>query len=370
MKVLFFSSTMGIGHDQVAKTLASEFQSTSKDIEVQILDIVKTISPFLSRVMLESYIRLLKHAPSVWGLLHDQFSEPKEASDTLEFINNFLAQEVKERIQHFNPDLIVNTYALGSTIVGLLRRQKKISMPSATVITDYNLHSYWIDKNINKFYVASYFLKDILIDYGLKEDAIQPFGLPVRKTFLDAKERNILNLKKELSLEDKPTLLFMGGGLGLGDLLKIIKQADKHLENTQMILACGKNEDLKQKAGKMKLENTLVTLPYIENIAQYMQCSDIIVTKPGGITVTEAMILEKPLALISPIPGQESHNQSYLLNQGVAISLPTNKYAGIILSNLLKDDERLRIMSRLESRLVNQNAAKDIVSDLKRLALS
>lgn len=370
MKVLFFSSTMGSGHDQVAHTLANEFRDSSNDIEIQILDIVKTISPFLSKIMLESYIRILKHAPGVWGLLHDQFSEPKQISDPLELVNKFLSQDVKRRIQDFNPDLIVNTYALGSTIVGVLKRQKKISIPSATVITDYNLHSYWIDRDINRFYVASRFLKDILIDYGLNEDIIQPFGLPVRKSFIEAKRKDIKNLRNELSLENKPTLLFMGGGLGLGDLINVIKLADKHLENTQFILACGNNKDLLHKSKNLYLSNDLIALPYIENIAQYMKCSDIIITKPGGITITEAMVLEKPLALISPIPGQESHNQSFLLNQGVAISLPSNNYAGIILSNLLNDQERLKTMTKLESRLVDLRAAKYIVNDLKNLVLT
>ncbi len=370
MKVLFFSSTMGSGHDQVANTLASEFRNNSNDIEIQILDIVKTISPFLSKIMLESYIRLLKHAPGIWGLLHDQISEPKKISEPLELVNKFLAQDVKRRIQDFNPDLIVNTYALGSTIVGLLKRQKYISVPSATVITDYNLHSYWIDRDINRFYVASQFLRDILTNYGLSKDIIKPFGLPVRSSFLEAKRKDVKDLRNELSLENKPTLLFMGGGLGLGDLISILKLADKHIENTQFILACGNNKPLLEKSKDLYLSNDFISLPYIENIAQYMKCSDIIITKPGGVTVTEAMVLGKPLALISPIPGQESHNQSFLLNQGVAISLPPNDYAGIILSNLLKDQKRLKTMTKLESRLVDTSAANKIVNDLKKLVLS
>jgi processive 1,2-diacylglycerol beta-glucosyltransferase len=160
----------------------------------------------------------------------------------------------------------------------------------------------------------------------------------------------------------------MGGGLGLGDLLGIVKQVDKYLINNQFIIACGKNEELFDKAKQLKTNNIIKVIPYVDNISQYMKCSDIIVTKPGGITVTEAMILGKPLALISPIPGQERHNESYLLNQGVAISLPSNRYGGIILSNLMKNKKRMEVMAQLQSLLTNANATRDIVNDLLQLA--
>ncbi len=366
MKVLFFSSSIGSGHDQVAKTLATELKG--KVEEVQILDIIKTISPFLSRVMLESYLRLLKYAPGIWGLLHDQFSQPKEISDPLELVNKILAQEVRERINHFNPDLIVNTYALGSTIVGLLKRSKKISIPSATVITDYNLHSYWIDRDINRFFVASSFLKDILVDYGINKENIKAYGIPVRNEFIETSKKEIPLLKKELNLDNKPTLLFMGGGLGLGDILNVVKQADRYIMDAQFIIACGKNKELLKKANQINTNSTVIPLPFVNNISKYMKCSDIIVTKPGGITVTEAMVLGKPLALISPIPGQERHNENYLLNQGVAVSLPSSNYAGIILSSLIKNQKRLNVMTQLQSLITNTNSTNDIANDLLKLA--
>lgn len=367
MKVLFFSASIGSGHDQVAHTLAKQMERVSPGIQVQVLDIVKTISPFLSRVMLDSYLALLKYAPGVWGLLHSQFSEPKKLPDPLEFVNNFLSQEVKDRITQFNPDLIVNTYALGSTITGLLRSKKQITAPTATIITDYNLHSYWITKGIDRFYVASKLLQDILIEYGLNKNEVLPLGLPVRKTFLDVKGKDSQEIRLELGLRNIPTILFMGGGLGLGDIISFVKKIDLQLNNSQLIIACGKSKELYHKANQLVTKNALKALPYVENIEQYMKCASIIITKPGGVTLTEAMVLGKPLALISPIPGQESHNEDFLLNQGVAISLPNNKYDGLILANLLKDTKRLQTMSDLQADLVNPNAARDIVEDLFKL---
>jgi len=362
LKVLFFSASIGNGHDQAANTIASEIRLQYPDAKVQVLDIVNTISPFLSRVVLDSYLALVKHAPNFWGLLHDQFATPKESNEPLELMNKVLANEVRTRITHFNPNIIINTHAFASTINGLLKQQKKISMPVATLITDYNLHSFWTHKSIDYFFVATPFIKKIITNLNFSSERVLATGLPVRTAFNEITKQRKSDVFYKLGLEEKKTLLFMGGGLGLGDIISKVKASDQEFENYNFLVACGSNKELYQKASSLQTKNTLIPLNFVDNIHEYMYISDCIITKPGGLTTTEAMILGKPMALISPIPGQETHNLQYFLNKGVAIALPNNEYAGMMLAELMYDSNRLDVMSKFSRGLVNSNATKEIVN--------
>lgn len=367
MRILFLTSNIGGGHTQAAKTLADGFSKHPLNHEVKIIDIIETFSPLLSKVVLESYLALLRHAPTLWGMFYDQFMEPKSGSDTTEILNRIISPEIMKCIDDFQPDLIVNTYALGSTVIGSLKQRKLLDIPAATIITDYNINSFWIHPGIDRYYVAADALKPLLANFNIPVDNIRPLGLPVRPVFLEAKAISPSEMRKQLELEEKNTILFMGGGLGLGDIMQIVGKIDKVLDNSQLLIACGHNKELLYNAQQLEVSNKLIPFPYTEEIDKYMQASDFIITKPGGLTLSECMVLNKPLALISPIPGQESNNQFFFLNQGIAISLPNNKYAGIIFKTFSNNKLRLESMIRLQQQLGKPNSTKDIIEDLINL---
>ncbi len=369
MRILFFTSDIGGGHTQAARTLAKAFSEPPYNHEVEVLDIIRTFSPLLSKVMLESYLALLRHAPSVWGRFYGQFMTPKGRSDTITIINRILAQDILDCIKDYKPDLIVNTYALGSTVIGYLKEKNLLDIPTATVITDYNLNAFWIFPGIDRYYVAAEPLKDILHGFDIPLDTIRPLGLPVRPDFLKAKDIPPAEMRKAMGLQEKKTLLFMGGGLGLGDIMQIVQQIDKVSEDVQMLIACGTNEELLYKMKRLKAKNNIIPFPYTEEIAKYMQASDFVITKPGGLTLSEVLVLNKPLALISPIPGQESNNQFFLLNQGVAISLPNNIYAGVIFKSFSENTPRVQSMIDLQKMIAKPNSTRNIVDDLLNLVV-
>ncbi len=366
MRVMIFSAGVGSGHNQVAKTIRdSVLQNPGNTVEL--LDVIKTISPFLSKVVLDSYLVMLRHIPSMWGLLHDQFDSSKVKEEPYTLMNHFLARELNEYIADFKPDIIVNTHPFASNLMGTLRQRGKTKCPVASIITEYNIHSMWIHSYIDRFYVAAPLLGSFVNMLSIPESKIVSTGMPVRKQFYEVKQKSVAEVRKTLTLSNKPTLLFMGGGLGLGDITDVLYYTDQKISGSQIMVVCGSNEELYDMLAAKEWNNRILLMRFVDNVAELMYTSDIVITKPGGVTCTEALSLGRPLALISPIPGQETRNQHFFLNNGVAVSVPSNKYAGYIIDDLLQDKQRRALMSQLAVRIGNIHADLDIIRDWDNL---
>ena len=359
---MIFTAGVGSGHNQVAKTLRDQLLENPNNT-VETLDVIKTISPFFSKVVLDSYLAMLKHMPSMWGLLHDQFDQHKVKDEPFTLMNSFLARELNNSIEDFVPDIIVNTHPFASNLMGTLRQRGKVVCPVVTVITDYNVHTAWLHSYIDKIYVAAPLLKSFVSMLNIPESRITSKGLPVRKQFVEIQQHPVEKIRKKLTLTDKPTLLFMGGGLGLGDITEVLSYTDRTISGCQIVVVCGSNDTLYNALAARNWNNRVLLFRYVENVAELMYTADLVITKPGGVTCTEALCLGKPLGLISPIPGQESRNQHFFLNNGVAISIPSNRYAGYIIADLIKNKKRRFVMGQLAKDLTNVHADIDIIND-------
>ena len=248
------------------------------------------------------------------------------------------------------------------------KRIKKEEIPLVAVLTDFAPHSYWIYPNINYYIVPSQGVKDRLIDKGVEPARIKPLGIPFDQEFnknLDKIQiRNGLKIKEDLF-----TVLIMGGGHGLGPINKIVSALDSLRINLQLIVVCGSNQRLYNSLKRrLKSFNKKICLfAYSEKISELMSASDLIITKPGGVTCAEALAKRLPMVIISPIPGQEAGNTGYLTAHGAAVKTDRLRDLGEIITSLYKNRQRLKEISEAQAMISKPNASGDIARLLLEL---
>jgi processive 1,2-diacylglycerol beta-glucosyltransferase len=209
-------------------------------------------------------------------------------------------------------------------------------------------------------------LKDEFILKGVDEKRIYPYGIPVSRQFLESTDRK--TIFSGLGFDEKPTVLLMGGGLGLGSIKVIFKVLMQSRLDIQIIAVTGNNTKLKRQIEYLSREgcHKVKVCGFTDKIPDFMAVSDILITKPGGLTISEALIKELPMIIISPIPGQEERNANYLLNKGVAVSLDKTDDTVNTISELL-DNNDLREQMKINSRKI---AKPDAVVDIANLVMS
>lgn len=360
LNILIFSVSIGNGHDQVAHTIRSEFLSADPENNVKIINTISLISPLLDKVILDSYLNILRFYPKAWGKIYEKTNKLDPMIDINEITNKLLSTVwFRKPMVSFEPDIVFCTHSFPSSIVSNLKEKGRIKCPLVTIITDFNIHSSYINDYTDYYVIPHENLIYVMENYGVSINKILPFGIPIRKEFSLPLERT--NIIQKLKLQDKRTILVMGGGLGLGSINRIVKELDRKFRNIQIIAIAGRNEKLEFKLKNLVTRNNLVVYGFINNIHELIEISDIIITKPGGVTVAEVLSREKPLIIFSPIPGQESDNAEFLLNNGVAATTSDIEKIPLLINQILNNEIRIESMRKLSAYLKKPYSACKIV---------
>ena len=359
MNILIFSVSIGNGHDQVAHTLYNEFTRADNSNKVKIINTIKFISPILDKVILDSYLNILKFYPKAWGKLYEKTKKLDPIIDINDITNRLRTSKLHKSINAFVPDAIICTHSFPSSIIAALKQKKIPETPLLSVITDYNIHTSWVNENTDYYVIPHENLSYVMENYGVSSDKILPFGIPVKKEFDEYV--NVKIIQEKYDLENKKTVLVMGGGLGLGEIYNIVFELDKKLDNAQIIAIAGRNARLEQKLKSMTTKNKMVVFGFVSNIHELMEAADCIITKPGGVTTAEVLCKQKPLVIFSPLPGQEYENAEFLLNSGVAVATSDVKKIPVLINQMLSFDIRMKSIKDITGYLKKPNAAADTV---------
>ncbi|SHJ12251.1 MGDG synthase family glycosyltransferase [Lutispora thermophila] len=360
MNILIFSVSIGNGHDQVAHTIRNEFLSADPENNVRIINTISLISPLLDKVILDSYLNIIKFYPKAWGKIYEKTNKLDPIIDINEITNKLLSTVwLRKPKVSFEPDIVFCTHSFPSSIVSNLKEKGKIKCPLVTIVTDFNIHSSYINDNTDYYVIPHEDLIYVMENFGVSSDKVLPFGIPIRREFSLTLDRT--DILQKLKLQDKRTILVMGGGLGLGSINRIVKELDRKLKNIQIIAIAGHNEKLENKLKSLDTKNDLVVYGFINNIHELIEVSDIIITKPGGVTVAEVLSREKPLIIFSPIPGQESDNAEFLLNNGVAATTSDIEKIPLLINQILNNEIRIDSMKKLSAYLKKPYSAKNII---------
>lgn len=368
MNILILTVSAGSGHINAAEAIKDKFKSEYPASKILLVDTYKYVNPMVDKLVVGGYISTIKKTPGIYGKLY-AISESRDSKYNFgKVLNSFLAIHLESLIKEFKPAIIVCTNFIPLQILSIINKKEAVNVPIISVITDFTTHSYWLHEYVSAYVVAHDLLKLELIRKGIPGDKIHPCGIPFCKSFLLKKEKS--KLLREFRLEEKLTVLIMGGGLGYGELEKTFLSLSSINKDIQIIVITGTNKKLRQQLEtySVNIDKKIKIIGYTNRVADFMDVSDFIITKPGGMTITESLIKELPIFIISPIPGQEERNARFLTNIGAAVRILKNDDAGCVLHQVIDNPLRLNQLKEMERFIARPKATEDVVSLIEMLA--
>ncbi len=361
MKVLILAISAGGGHIHAAKAIEEYTKINNPNSEILILDTLKYINPIIDKVIIGSYIKSIKVTPSIFGKLYNFSDSDDNLATVSSKFNEIMAFRILPLINEFKPDIIVTTHFFPAEMISILKRKKKLSIPTLCLLTDYCSHNVWIHSGIEAFVVSNFdMIKEIELR-GINPNIIYDFGIPVKSDFLEKYDKRETLSKLNLD-PDKQTILIMGGSLGLGKIRNLYEELKKVKKDFQIIVITGSNKKLYSELLKLKQtssKNTSV-IGFTDEVNKYMQACDLLLTKPGGLTITEALASKTPLGLFSSIPGVEERNAEFLLKYGLAVDIGNVKGCRGAIDDLISNPEKLKDMSDKCEGFSKPNSGNDI----------
>jgi len=362
MRILILTCATGGGHLRAAAALEKYIRETT-DHEVIQMDFLKSINKVLDKTVCDSYLFMAKKIPQVFGHLYRKTNEDNALADLVPRTSDLLSWQLLPHIEEAAPDVIISVHPFATEMVSSLKEDKKITCPLICIMTDYGAHKSWIAPCVDAYVVASDHMVAELQRFGVEKEKIYPYGIPVHDVFFDKQDQ--ATLLQEMGLEPNiPTVLFMAGSMGVSNIVDLYAElCDSPLE-LQMIIITGNNKKLyeifEEQIGTAPKKTVL--LPFTKEVERYMHASDLIVTKPGGLTVSEALACNLPLAVFDAIPGQEEDNANFLQIHDMGVRISNDNFASVI-SSLIERKERLRRM-RENCRAFDKSRANENIVEL------
>ena len=333
-------------------------------VEVTLIDALDYTNDFFRWSYLQAYLLMVNKLPTFWGLSYYLTDIPfvDLFVSVLRRLNNWAnSRKLVNYILDTKPDVIISTHFFGSEVIADLKQKSLVLSKLVTIVTDYRLHAWWMADGTDAYIVASEDTRRDLERRKVDPAKIKVMGIPIEPIF--SKSLNRPKIFKETDLRDDLfTILVIGGGFGVGPIegiVKVIAQIDKDL---QTVVVCGHNEELAHKIQNLKDEYKLnmKVLGFIDNVYEYMDVSDILISKSGGITVSESLAKEIPLIVISPILGQETGNCAFLVRNNAAVKVNKLDDLKAALEGIISDPVKLDKMKEAIKLIEKPYAAYDV----------
>lgn len=364
MRVLIFTASTGGGHKRAAAALQGSIQRLSPESQVLVADGIALSGKLYNRFVCESYTILAKKAPDFYGQIYEHADKESPLNTISNTVNKSRRHKILPIIQEFKPDVIVSCHAFTSTMLGNLKLKGEMDVPVISLITDFEPHRTYLSAGVDHYIVSSEEMVHLFVGkYNLPSENVHPFGIPVFEKFIQKTDKT--EIRKKLNLDPKkPVILFMAGSFGVSEVLKNYEDIAKKCPECQFVVITGNNSKLFHRFESVVDERTLL-LMFVNNVEDYMHSADLIITKPGGLTVSESLQCGLPMAIYSAFPGQEAGNANYLVRSGAAVLLDKNP--GDTVSNLLNDKNLLTEMSQNCQKICPRNSSEKIISLMEKI---
>lgn len=335
--VLIFTASTGQGHNAAAESLEKEL--TFQGYEVFTIEPTREVSKSLNTFIADGYKVLATRLPKMYGTLYKLSNYRKTNNQIAKLLKKALEEKIYNLICSYDATLVISTHPLIVNVISTLKERGKVDVPFISVVTDYQAHQSYIHQYVDAYIAGSEHTKNSLIKKGISEDKIYTYGIPIRREF-----HNKIRLYEK---EHYFTVLIMGGSMGVNGIKKALKNLLEVQYPIKITVVCGNNKALKKTLlnkyinydGDKKIE----ILGYSNNIPDIMDEIDVIITKPGGVTVTEALVKEIPMIIPYYLPGQEKENTQILNKAGAAKSASVKELKNII-EEFIKNPEQLQQM--------------------------
>lgn len=361
LKILTLSASYGEGHNQVSRALQNCFQS--KGIKnVKIVDLFGVAHPVINAITRYTYLKSFYIAPFIYGWLYHSSKQMGPNTIFSKMLNSFGLKKLEEIILTEQPDAVINTFP--HPAISEFRKKTGIYIPTFTVITDFTLHHRWIQPEIDKYYVATGDLKNEMVHSGIPPGKIKISGIPLRETFTCSPDIDGLHQKYGLN-PGKRTILVMSGAYGGLHKIRQICKSILMIPGSEIAVVCGKDKFMERMLKNSFHDCKSVHIfGFVEDIHELMKIACCIVTKAGGITLSEAVAVQLPIVIFRPVPGQERDNALYFAGKKAAFVINQTRELPGPISDILSSEHCFFQMKASVKSLQKHRATETVVDDI------
>jgi processive 1,2-diacylglycerol beta-glucosyltransferase len=367
-RILVLSAAVGAGHLRAAEAVELALRQVVPDATVKNVDVLTLTNAAFRRFYGKAYLDLVNRAPHVLGYFYDLLDQPSKSgrsssSDRLRLAFEKLNLRAFIRFLEKEPwDLIINTHFLPAEIIASLRKQERLTVPQVTVTTDFETHRLWVNQPCDLYCTATQEGALYLQTWGVPASHTVTTGIPIHPVFSAPKDR-VACLERHQLQGDRPIVLQLSGGFGVGPIEKLYRALLSVEEPLQVLAITGKNEAVKAQleAIRSPARHRSRVLGFTHQIDELMAVADLVVSKPGGLTTSETLARGAAMVVVNPIPGQESRNSDFLLENGAAIKANNLATLAHKVTALVRNRERLEQLKANARRLGRPRAAFDVV---------
>jgi processive 1,2-diacylglycerol beta-glucosyltransferase len=372
MRVLIATVTAGAGHVQAAAALEEAWKAMSPRDTVQRLDVLEFTPKLYRKMYVEGYVKLVEHAPELWAVVFKKTDNPnlvRKLTRLRRTMAKLTTNKFFNRLKQFKPDVVLCTHYMPLEIMGRLKNDQKLALSPLTVsvVTDFEAHALWMEPAVDLYCVAAEETKARLVARGAASEKVAVTGIPIAAKFSGNVDVDAIRKRYGLR-DDLPVLLVLSGGFGMGPVGEILHELNKLTTAIQVVVVCGRNEELRRELAVQERRHPTHVLGFVTNMHELMAVSDLVLTKPGGLTSSEALAMGKPMFVLNPIPGQEAANSDFLLEHGAAAKANRTEDLPFRLEKLLNSSKLAEMAAAAKSLGKPQSASAVCQAVLSRLS--
>jgi len=348
--ILILYISVGQGHRKAAFSIQAALREEDPFLKVICLDLLEIWPTWAAGIVTGLYRTVVRVAPGIWTSVYDHRRVKERLRRPLQLIRRIFRKKVELLLDELAPDIVACTQAIPAILAADCKRSLKLSYLLVAVPTDFRVHGYWIDDQVDLYLLPSEESRAQVIEQGVAAERVRVTGIPIHPCFNSSLDP--IGVQKKYGLcADDPIVLLMGGGEGTVLLERLILALDSRRDRFQIAALAGRN--LRQhaclKCLHSRLSHHFQVFSFIESVDELMDAGYLIVTKPGGLTTAEALAKKLPMVLIDPLPGQEELNAEFLTRSGAAVLAPDEESAAEIVVDLLRNNKlRQRMMKSME----------------------
>ncbi len=357
-KILILSCGTGGGHNSAALAVKEDLED--KGIQADFVEYLSIINTRLKNQVNGLYIKSTKRNGKVFKAVYHlgELYQKTKWKSPIYGLNSLNKERLYKYIVDNGYDYIVTTHLFAAEALTSIKKKHPIHF--IAIGTDYVSIPFWEETNPDYFVIPNKDLKKDFANRGIDKNKILPYGIPVAKAYRQEYDKE--ECKKELNLdENKKYVLILTGSMGFGNVTKMVKKLLGKIKDVTFIVSCGHNKKLLENLqDTYKNNDRIISIPFTKDLSEYMKASEIILSKPGGLTTTEIAILNKPFIHTMPIPGCENYNANFFNERGMAIKSETIKEVVKNTKELLRNPKLQEEIIANQIKYMNKNVCDDI----------
>lgn len=362
-KFLIMTASIGAGHTQAAMAVRDALAEKFPDAEIHMLDFMDRRISVFNSMLKWLYLHMLDFVPNLYDVFYRISGGASGGTAARQLTAAGMYPVMARLLEKYQPDVLVCTHPFPEAAASLWKKMGSRELRLIAVLTDYSLHQIWVYPRVDAYFTATEEMRQGLISMGFAEEAVHACGIPVSSRIRQVPERRVIREALGVGAESRVVLL-MGGGLGLGGIENTLDELESMSLPLTLFVIAGRNQELERRVAERaeRSRQTIRVWGYTREVQSLMQASDILITKPGALTMSEAFALGLPMLLHEPIPGPETENAIYAETHGAAVWIHAGASLAAVLEDILQQPARLQAMSDAARACGKPDAASKIAA--------